>query len=157
MQMILRPQGGTNVFTAINLFKIGATAPAVTSSPLRAPILKRLIAFIPPPPQQKTKSEPMILRPQGDQNRRDGPSGYIKPPTGADSEKVDCVYPLPPHLSKNKSEQMILWPQGNTNVFTAINLFKIGATAPAVTSSPLWAPIFEKVDCLYPHPSKNKK
>ncbi len=55
MQMILRPQGGTNVFTAINLFKIGATAPAVTSSPLWAPISKRLIAVTPhpTPPQQK--------------------------------------------------------------------------------------------------------
>ncbi len=64
MQMILRPQGGTNVFTAINLFKIGATAPAVTSSPLRAPILKRLIAFTPTPPHPSKKKEIRTNEPQ---------------------------------------------------------------------------------------------
>ncbi len=97
--MILKPQGGTHVFTAINLFNIGATAPAVTSSPLRAPILKRLIAFT-PPSKKKKKFEPLILR-----------------------------------------------PQGGTHVFTAINLFKIGATAQRLHQAPTGAD-FEKVDYL---------
>ena len=58
--MILKPQGDTNVFTAINFFKIGATASAVTSSPLWAPILKRLIAFTPTPPNHHSNKNRKI-------------------------------------------------------------------------------------------------
>ncbi len=117
---IFRPQGDTNVFTAINLFKIGAL-PGDDHSSLH---------------------------------------------TGADFEKVDCPlpHPPPPHPNphptpKEKSEPRIFGPQGDTNVFTAINLFKIGAQPGDDHSSLYMGADFEKVDCPLPppHPTPRKK
>ena len=87
------------------------------------------------------------------QNRRDGPSGYIKPPTGADFEKVDCLYPHPPPQQKEKkSEPMILRSQGDKRVY-GNQPFQNRRDGPSGYIKPPTGADFEKVDCLYPHPT----
>ncbi len=60
------------------------------------------------------------------------------------------THPDPHPTPKEKSEPRIFGPQGDTNVFTAINLFKIGAFPGDDHSSLHTGADLEKVDCPLP-------
>ncbi len=66
-------------------------------------------------------------------------------------------HPNPRPTPKEKSEPRIFGPQGDTNVFTAINLFKIGAFPGDDHSSLYTGADFETVDCPLPTPHHIKK